>query len=761
MTFFESLITLIAGAAVFSALEYRPLRLPMTPGLTRVVMAVAVLGSSIGCSGETASMSRQPLFGSGQVPLVLTESTSIALPPALEANRFVRGWRSHKAPGVRRTLAMKDEARLQGVHLGGSRRRLILKGRVSKNENAVAHVRFESGEWRQVPLRSRMSIRLPRDLPLGRFTVDLRVAEGSFLGLTRAEFSTSLPAGEVRFDGGDLFQSGHSLVETVHRVDGPGMLEGEFWPPRDALPGQRFSILLDDGDVEREIFAWSSKSAETTERTVKKDLPAGDRLVRIRLRAEGEGPPARWKGLALSSRVASGTPSSPGPPGPPELPKIVILYIMDALRADHLGHLEGPDGISPYIDRLASEGATFRRHFSIAPNTVPSMKSLFTGRVFLDTGGHKLSRELPTLPGAFSRAGFHTGLFSGNGNVSDWRGMTRDFDFVARSVLFSSRKRRGEATYNDNAERVHAAALRWIESFDSDERLFLHLQTVHPHNPYDPPEPFLSRFATVPGSKINGSTKMLTDILQVRRAVTEADERRLRGLYAAGVAYNDRELEEFMTGVLERYAPEEVLLVVTSDHGEELFDHGGVLHGYSLYDEQLHIPMVVWWPGTVPSKTIDEPTVNIDLHASLSALARPDAGAEGGGRSLWPLLTGEMKDALDSKENVIYAAASSVHGGIYMARTERYKVIFAPQTGYSWGMGNGGSRTRDPEYLFDLTLDPGETENMAGDRTLESDWLWSKLLAWIEAGKRLETGEPLEEMDEETRQSLRALGYLQ
>jgi hypothetical protein len=120
-----------------------------------------------------------------------------------------------------------------------------------------------------------------------------------------------------------------------------------------------------------------------------------------------------------------------------------------------------------------------------------------------------------------------------------------------------------------------------------------------------------------------------------------------------------------------------------------------------------------------------------------------------------------MQDDIDSKENVIYAAASSVHGGIYMARSERSKVIFAPQTGYAWGMGNGGSRTRDPEYLFDLTLDPGETENLAGERMLESDWLWSKLLAWMEAGKSLEIGEPLEEMDEETRQSLRALGYLQ
>ena len=728
---------------------------------TALVGVVALLGSLGGCSGERTAESRQPLFDGGQEPLVLTESESISMPPALEPNRLVRGWRPHKKGGEKPSLAAMNEARLQGVHLGRSRRRLILKGKVSQGDNEVVEVRFEGGEWRSLPLRSRMSLRLPRNLPLGRFTADLRVPEGSFLGLTRAEFSTALPAGEVRLEGSDLLQSGFSLVETVRRTKGPTVLEGQFRPPRNALPEQRFSILLDDGGVEEEIFSWSSKLAETSERIVETELPSEHHLVRLRFLAEGQGPPARWQGFGLQSREMTATGSWGGRPKPPELPRVVILYIMDALRADYLGHLGGPAGISPYIDRLASEGATFKRHFSIAPNTVPSMKSLFTGRVFLATGGHKLSRDLATLPGAFSQAGFHTGLFSGNGNVSDWRGMTRDFDFVARSVLFASVEKRGDATYNDNAERVHAAALRWIESFDSDERLFLHLQTVHPHNPYDPPEPFLSRFGTGPGSEIDGSTKTLTDILQVRRTVTEADEARLRGLYSAGVAYNDHELEMFMARVLERYAPEDVLLVVTSDHGEELFDHGGVLHGYSLYDEQLHIPMIVWWPGTVAEKAVDEPTVNVDLHASLSALALPGGDAEVGGRSLWPLLVGGMQEDTDSDENVIYAAASSVHGGIYMARSQRYKVIFAPQTGYSWGMGNGGSRTRDPEYLFYLTLDPGETENLAGDRLLESDWLRSKLLAWIEAGKRLETGEPLEEMDEETRQSLRALGYLQ
>ena len=82
------------------------------------------------------------------------------------------------------------------------------------------------------------------------------------------------------------------------------------------------------------------------------------------------------------------------------------------------------------------------------------------------------------------------------------------------------------------------------------------------------------------------------------------------------------------------------MLVVTSDHGEELFDHGGVLHGHTLYDEMLHVPLVVWWPGQVPPRVIDDPTDTLDVHATLRGLVAPRSQEPEGGDDLWRAISG-------------------------------------------------------------------------------------------------------------------------
>ena len=91
-----------------------------------------------------------------------------------------------------------------------------------------------------------------------------------------------------------------------------------------------------------------------------------------------------------------------------------------------------------------------------------------------------------------------------------------------------------------------------------------------------------------------------------------------------------------------------------------------------------------------------------------------------------------------------------------------HKLIWAPRTGAGWGQGEGRGRSRDPEYLFDLENDPGETVNLAGESSLEAAWLRSRLRAWIERGKTIEAGAEVEEveLDAATRDQLKALGYL-
>jgi arylsulfatase A-like enzyme len=558
-----------------------------------------------------------------------------------------------------------------------------------------------------------------------------------------------------------LVQSGFSLVETVRQLESPTVLSGRFRPPSGPAAEQRFALEIErNNGIRKTVFEWTQDRRDSADFEVA--LDTDDDWVRIRFLALGEGPPARWSDLTLRSREVV----PPEPVAPPKPPKVVILYIMDALRADYVGHLGGPEGITPTIDRLAEEGASFHEHFSVAPNTVPSMKSLLTGQVFLYKGGHKLTGESgPTLAQRYREAGFRTGLFSGNGNVTPWRGMGRGFDKVSTGVLWKGEEGRAAGDYyNDNAERIHAAALDWIDKQAPDAPLFLHLQTIHPHNPYAPPEPFRSRFVPENGSEINGRTSTLTGIRARRVEADEADQDKLRGLYAGGTAYNDAHIDDFLKSILTRFSKEDVLFILTSDHGEELFEHGGVLHGYTLYDEMLQIPLVVWWPGTIAPFSTKALTDNLGLYSLLANLAAQGEPITGGGHSLWPYLLGQRGPNPTGRE-VVFASASAVRGGIFMARSARYKYVYAPRAssrgGDRWGMGQGRGRGYDGEYLFDLIEDPAETKNLIGEDNLEADWLQTRLTTWIAAGEAIEAGEALDEMDEERQKSLRALAYLQ
>ena len=195
-----------------------------------------------------------------------------------------------------------------------------------------------------------------------------------------------------------------------------------------------------------------------------------------------------------------------------------------------------------------------------------------------------------------------------------------------------------------------------------------------------------------------------------------------------------------------------------------------MLHGYTLYRDQLKIPLLMNWPGRIAPRRIDTATDNLDLHESLRTLVGAPHSGAGDGRSLWPLLTGAAASTdptatapvgSAAHKTIRLAAASSVKGGIFLAQSERYKLIWAPRTGLDWGMGEGVGRSRAPEYLFDLVADPDENENLAGSRSLEVDWLRSRLTAWIESGRIREAGAEEAELDEEARQRLKALGYLE
>jgi len=760
---------------------------------------VGALLLTLSTCGEESLPTGPPLLDGLHVPEVLVERPRIALPPADDANRVLHGWFPWRHEGRVALGASAEGAWLQMVHLAPRKRTLALDLVDVAALDGQVRVTAAGREVGTFSLTDPLEIPLPADLPIGRVRIELTPVGSPPppLDVLAVAVRPVLPAGSVEQEEGDLVQAGDSRVELVRRV-GPGIeLAGELLPPDSPEPGQSFRITLSAGDEEGDQdeapvtrLEWAPGRLERFRGARRFRLPTGlGGLVKVTLEAQGAGPPARWRGLRWIETDDEEPTTDPArepeadskahPVPTPPRPRVVLVYVMDALRADFVGHLGGPEGISPTWDRLAEEGVTFRNHRCVAPSTLPSTRALFSGHAFRLAEEYPLIDRMSLLAERFQNAGYRTGLFSGNAYVSPSYGLDRGFDHVAGEVLYGPDSPGETGGINVNAARVQKAALSWLDSLElekgSDDRAFLYLHTIHPHNPYAPPPDLAARFTAGIPSSIDGRTDTLFAVRDGERVVAGADVERLRGLYAAAFAYNDRELAKLLAALDQRFDQGEVLVILTSDHGEELLEHDGVLHGYTFYEEMLRIPLTVWWPGRIPPGSFDDPTDTLDLHATLVDLLGvdevddPDPGrieGSSGGRTLWPRILGTDTEL---PPRLHFAAAPAVRGGLVSATLAEggapvAKLVFAARTVLHWGMGQGRGRSRDPEYFFDLAADPGERLNRVGEDGLGERWLRSRLRAWVQAGEALAgTAGPAEEpeIDAETRERLRSLGYLQ
>ena len=726
----------------------------MTPGWTTLCVVCGALAVVGGC-GRGATISAH-LIDPTHRPRVLTERRVLGLPTARSHNRFVSGWRFEEHDAGLRITPSGHRARLEFVQLADRERTLVLQALPgATGVGSTVRVRSRGQDLGGFPIASATEIIVPAGIARGVIPIELDFSDPSGVALSGAAMGSAVPGGRMELENHDIVQSGWSVIDLVRPVEAGARLVGTLIPPSDARPNQRFLLQLDRGEDEREtVLDWVPDGSLEPAAVFDVVLRETSGLVRMRFVAQGRGPAARWQGLELEQRtppVAARNATIPNPP------RLVVLYVLDALRADAVGHLGSISGATPCIDRLASEGAAFIDHFSVAPNTGPATKSLFTGYGYLK--GRGLPPEAPTtLAEDFAAADYGTASFSSNPHLAPSFGLTRGFEHVAFLPLSEDNRVDGLPMVNDSAGRVHAAALQWLDGRRGDERVFLYLHTLNPHNPYTPPEPWPSRFVGMGDSRVDGRTRTLAAIRNLDLEVLPADEERIREWYTANVAYNDAELCRFVDELQRRYAGE-VLLIVTSDHGEELFDHGGVLHGYTLYDELLRVPLVMWWPERISPIRITEPTGTLDLHSSLAALAgtTPTMDPEGG-NELWGLILGGAGDRWSGRLH--FATAPGLRYAA-MVRSGSRKLILVRHPWLDWGMGRGPGRTHEAEYVFDLGNDPEERSNRAGASSLEVDWLRSRLRTWQ---VRWEKSQPVidePELDAATRRQLEALGYVE
>jgi arylsulfatase A-like enzyme/Flp pilus assembly protein TadD len=453
----------------------------------------------------------------------------------------------------------------------------------------------------------------------------------------------------------------------------------------------------------------------------------------------------------------------------PDMPNI-LLVVIDTLRADHLGAYGYERLISPTIDRIARRGVLFETVISPAPWTAPAVASLLTGLYpsvhGLDGGigwgkgasaaGGSLpfavQKTLPsgqeTLPELLRRAGYQTAGFVSNLYVNSIFGFAQGFDYFdddhrdyARDV--SEVKRRADAT--------NARVFEWLET-QVEEPWFLFVHFNDPHWPYNPPPPYGQEFvADYRGPLTPAETRNL--IVESRGKdlqVSSEDLGFVVGLYDGEIQYVDAQLALLLDAIAKLELARDMVTVVTSDHGEEFLDHGGFSHGFTLYEEQLRVPLILSAPARLAPSRVSQQVRLIDLAPTLLELARVDGPTVPlQGSSLLPYAIGDQIAATAAFAEATYIGEQS------MVRTaEGLKMI---------------QSTIDPQWLlFDLGSDPSEERSLAKANATSLSALMGRLDDWRKANLALREQLGLSEagihqvvINDRIRDGLRALGYVQ
>jgi arylsulfatase A-like enzyme len=443
----------------------------------------------------------------------------------------------------------------------------------------------------------------------------------------------------------------------------------------------------------------------------------------------------------------------------------VLLITVDALRADHLQCYGYARATSPRIDRLAAEGVRFSHAFAQSNCTELSLGSLYTSLYPSMHGvqrragtASRLSQPIETLAEQMRDAGLQTyGLMTNPYLKREW-GLTQGYDQIdefrsgyrgllpVRILHELHMIELPELIAHLDVPRAKTVvddAIRVLESTHGHP-FFLHLHFMDVHHPYIPPEPYQEMFKTPGASALSAarlwyrSWSVFQMLPSDQPLLPESDLLRIKDLYDGAIRYTDDEIGRLLDELARLGLAENTLVVFTADHGDEFLEHGDIFHKTpALYDELIHVPLIVRGPGLATNRNVDSIVRHIDLLPTLLDLFGLPPLAAAQGRSLRPLLTGEAGWTELPAFSQSYEYVS--------VRTPEHKLMY--------------DLRRDTSYCFDLATDPGEQTNVYGTDP-QCAVLDPVLLEFL---KRVtlppEAQSPIE-IDARTQNALRSLGYV-
>jgi len=420
----------------------------------------------------------------------------------------------------------------------------------------------------------------------------------------------------------------------------------------------------------------------------------------------------------------------------------VVLIVVDTLRADHLPFYGYPIKTAPFLTNLSRRSVVFRNTYSPSSSTTPAVASMCSSLYPFQHGVvtglratkllmeknqsfrlNRLPDEVETIADVFKARGYRTYAVTDNLNIREEIGFAQGFDKFKNFDY-------------ESAEVVNRQLKDWGGEIKSGGKYFLYIHYMDPHFPYNRNPPWYKRNLrrTLKARHIRRISKRRS----AEEAKREVELREDVAAYDSEINYVDKHIRElfYLFGW-----GEDTLVVVTSDHGEEFLEHGGIYHGRTLYSEVINVPLLMYLPGGEPTLSVDDKVSLIDILPTLRDFIGLPTSENDEGLSLMPLIRNETRGErilfshLDQKKMDLIIN-SVVYG--------EHKYIHTPQKS---------------EELFNIKNDPKEKTSILRNSRGVAKNMKTKLDEFQRDSKKIKPEYETITLDEKTQQRLKDLGY--
>ncbi len=419
----------------------------------------------------------------------------------------------------------------------------------------------------------------------------------------------------------------------------------------------------------------------------------------------------------------------------PKKPNVLLIAI-DSIRADHMSCYGYGRNTTPHIDRFAEGGTLFENTFSPHIPTTPAYASMLTGRDCFGTQvvalRHQgpLRAEVPTAAEIFRGYGYNTTCVGFPGNPSS-RGFDKYIEYAGWGSF--------ELGRSPKAQNLNDATMPELERLSAEDKpWFVMLRHMDPHAPYLPPEPYERMFYH--GDECDPNNRSMDPVLDFKPFATFykswmppgiSDKDYIIAQYDGAIAYMDACIQSIFTALEGMGILDDTIIVVNGDHGETLYDHELWFDHHGIFDNVLHVPLIIRYPGAVPAgERVSGFNQHKDLLPTLLDLAGLAEQAETDGyafdgQSMMSMVNGDVS-SFDSEFYISECTWMRKHGW----RTPGWKLMIALEPDFHF----------KPEIeLFNLVEDPNEDNNLAEERPDVVAALRERMDAWI-AKREAETG---------------------